>query len=427
MIRRHNVIDIITNICSLLLAAIFVFSGFAKAVDPVGGGIKIGEYLAVIGINALGYESVLMALSVAESTFEFLLGVHLLLGVRRKITSVATLMLMLFMTAITAYMAMTNAVSDCGCFGEAVHLSNSATLIKNVILLTASVVVFVFSARIKSLMRKEIQWLAQLYSLLFILFVSLYSSHYLPIVDYRPYRVGQNIPEAMTIPNDAPAPVFETTYTLEKNGERKTFKLDNYPDSTWKFVDSQTKLVKAGFSPEITDFALYAMNGEDVTDNVIRENNYAFWLVFPRIENTDNGVIDAIADLYDYCHKYGYKLYGFTASDSLGVSNWLHMAGVSFPFYNADDIVLKTMVRSNPGLLLVKSGVILNKWSKNNLPDEEQLTSSLEKLSLTYGKRSYGVKHTLKYLAVFFIPLIILTFADIMRTKRKERKEKRQI
>ena len=418
--KRRNIYGVITCICSLLLAAIFVFSGFAKAVDPIGGGIKIGEYLAVAGINLLGHNSALVALSVAESTVEFLLGVHLLLGIRRKITSVATLLLMVFMTAVTAYMAHTNAVSDCGCFGEAVHLSNEATFVKNIILLAASVVVVVCPTRYKIFIRKDYRWLAQLYSLLFILTVSLYSIHYLPIVDYRPYRVGQNIPEAMNVPDDAPAPVFETTYLLEKDGKRKTFKLDNYPDSTWKFVDSKTRMIKAGYTPEITDFAIFTESGkDDVTDKVIHDNNYAFWLVFPRMENADNGVIDAIVDLYDYCHRYGYNLYGFTASDTLDISKWLHATGMSIPFYKADDVLLKTMVRSNPGLILVKSGVILNKWGKNSLPDEEQLTSNLEKLSLTYGKKSYGVKDTLKYLAVFFIPLIILIFADKLRTKGK--------
>ena len=137
-------------------------------------------------------------------------------------------------------------------------------------------------------------------------------------------------------------------------------------------------------------------------------------------------MIDAIEDLYDYCHRYGYKLYGITASDSLSISNWLHMAGLSFTFYNADDVALKTMIRSNPGLLLVKSGVILNKWSKNNIPDEEKLTSRIEKLSLISGKRSYGIKHTLKYLVVFIIPLIFLTFADKIRADRAKRKNSKR-
>ncbi len=133
---------IITNICSLLLAAIFVFSGFSKAVDPVGGAIKIGDYLALAGVNTLGHETALAVLSIIESTVEFLLGVHLLMGIRRKLTAVMTLFLMMFMTALTFYMALTNAVVDCGCFGDAVHLSNKATFIKNLILLAASIIVF---------------------------------------------------------------------------------------------------------------------------------------------------------------------------------------------------------------------------------------------------------------------------------------------
>ena len=256
--------------------------------------------------------------------------------------------------------------------------------------------------------------------------ISLYSYYFLPLVDYRPYRVGQNIAEAMKIPADAQAPVFETKFTLEKNGKRKTFTLEDYPDSTWKFIDSETTMVKAGYQPEISDFSLFTLSGDDVTHEVLSVKDYAFWLVFPRIENADNGVIDAIEDLYDYCYRYGYKLYGITASDSLSISNWLHMAGLSFTFYNADDVALKTMIRSNPGLLLVKSGVILNKWSKNNIPDEEKLTSRIEKLSLISGKRSYGIKHTLKYLVVFIIPLIFLTFADKIRADRAKRKNSKR-
>lgn len=417
---------IITNICSLLLAAIFVFSGFSKAVDPVGGAIKIGDYLALAGVNTLGHETALAVLSIIESTVEFLLGVHLLMGIRRKLTAVMTLFLMMFMTALTFYMALTNAVVDCGCFGDAVHLSNKATFIKNLILLAASIIVFTAPCKITVWIRRKNQWLAQSYALLFVMGISLYSYYFLPLVDYRPYRVGQNIAEAMKIPADAQAPVFETKFTLEKNGKRKTFTLEDYPDSTWKFIDSETTMVKAGYQPEISDFSLFTLSGDDVTHEVLSVKDYAFWLVFPRIENADNGVIDAIEDLYDYCHRYGYKLYGITASDSLSISNWLHMAGLSFTFYNADDVALKTMIRSNPGLLLVKSGVILNKWSKNNIPDEEKLTSRIEKLSLISGKRSYGIKHTLKYLVVFIIPLIFLTFADKIRADRAKRKNSKR-
>lgn len=421
---KQNGRNIIVNVCSLSLAAIFLFSGFAKAVDPVGGAIKIGDYLAAFGINTVGHDTILAVLSVLESTFEFLLGAHLLLGIRRKTTSVLSLLLMTFMTLLTLYMAITGAVGDCGCFGEAVHLSNKATFAKNVVMLAAAMVVALSPKRICSPLDCRNRWIAQAYSLVFVLAVSLYSYHYLPIVDYRPYRIGQNIPQAMSIPADAQAPVFETTFTLEKNGKRKQFTLDNYPDSTWKFIDSKTVKVKEGYQPEIKDFALYDYSGNDVTNEILENNGYAFWLVMPRIENGDNGVIDAIEDVYDYCIRYGYGIYGITASDTASVADWLHKAGISFRFYNADDVVLKTMVRSNPGLLLVKKGVILNKWSKNDLPDDEKLVAALQKLSLTYGKGSYGLKHTLKFLLLFIIPLIILIFADKTRTARSRKVRK---
>lgn len=418
MILKRNVPVWIINTCSLLLAAIFIFSGFTKAVDPIGGAIKIGEYLATFGISTIGHQSVLVALAVVESTVEFILGVNLLLGIRKRLSALLAFFFMIFMTALTLYILVTGVIVDCGCFGEAVHLSNKATFLKNVILLAASVAVLLHSPQIYSPIRRKNRWIAQAYSLVFILIVSLYSYQYLPIVDYRPYRIGQNIPQAMQIPADAQAPEFDTVFTLEKNGEKRTFTLDNYPDSTWKFVDSQTTLVKEGFKPEISDFALYSYAGDDETYRVLHEKGYAFWLVFPRIETTDNGVMDVIEDIYDYCHRYGYKLYGLTASDSSRVSEWMHLAGISFTFYNADDVVLKTMVRSNPGLILVKNGTILNKWSKNNMPDEESLTNGLEKLSLTYGKPNNGMKHTFKYLILFLIPPIILIFADKKRAKR---------
>ncbi len=403
MLQKRNYLNIIVNICSLLLAAIFIFSGFTKAVDPVGGAIKIGDYLMAFGLNPIGHETSLAVLSVVESTLEFLLGVHLLLGIRRKITTISTLVLMIFMTGLTLYIAVTNIVSDCGCFGEAIHLSNTETFLKNLVLLLEAICITVFPQKINTLISYKHQWIAQAYSLTFVLLVSLYSYHYLPIVDYRPYHVGQNIPQAMSIPSDAKAPVFETIFTLEKNGVKKQFTLENYPDSTWTFVDSKTTMIEAGFQPEVKDFALYSFSGDEVTNTILNEKNFAFWLVLPRIENS---------------LRYGYRLYGFTASDSVKISDWLHAAGISFPFYNADDVVLKTMVRSNPGLLLVKKGIIVNKWSKNDLPDESKLTAALQKLSLTYGKGSYGLKHTLKYIILFLIPLIIIIFASKTRNRR---------
>lgn len=418
MKRRLDALCVLVNICSLLLAAIFIFSGFTKAVDPVGGAVKLQEYLAAFGINAIGFETVLAVCSILESSVEFMLGVNLLLGTNRKISAWGTLVIMLFMTALTLYIALTDAVTECGCFGDAVHLSNWQTFAKNVILLAASVVVAAFPGKICKLYVGKNGWLVQAYSFVFIVIVSLYSYYYLPLIDYRPYRIGQDIKKAMEIPHDAEAPVFETTFILEKNGERKEFSLDNYPDSTWKFVDSKTVVKKHGFRPEISDFALFSSEGEDVTREVLNDKRFSFWIVMPRIENADNGVIDAIEDIYDYCRQYGYTIYGITASDSEKAMNWCRTAGMRIKFLNADETVLKTMIRSNPGVVLVKNGIILNKWGKNELPDEEKLVAKLEKLPLAYGKSRFGLKQTLNYLMLFFVPLIILIFAGKIRAKR---------
>lgn len=418
MKRRLDALCVLVNICSLLLAAIFIFSGFTKAVDPVGGAVKLQEYLAAFGINAIGFETVLAVCSILESSVEFMLGVNLLLGTNRKISAWGSLVIMLFMTALTLYIALTDAVTECGCFGDAVHLSNWQTFAKNVILLAASVVVAVFPGKICKLYVGKNGWLVQAYSFVFIVIVSLYSYYYLPLIDYRPYRIGQDIKKAMEIPHDAEAPVFETTFILEKNGERKEFSLDNYPDSTWKFVDSKTVVKKHGFRPEISDFALFSSEGEDVTREVLNDKRFSFWIVMPRIENADNGVIDAIEDIYDYCRQYGYTIYGITASDSEKAMNWCRTAGMRIKFLNADETVLKTMIRSNPGVVLVKNGIILNKWGKNELPDEEKLVAKLEKLPLAYGKSRFGLKQTLNYLMLFFVPLIILIFAGKIRAKR---------
>lgn len=399
---------------------VLISSGFTKAVDPVGGGIKIGEYYAAIIGRPFSPEGMLSAASILESTAEFLLGACLLIGIHRKLTSTLTLLLLSLMTILTLYIAVTDAVSDCGCFGDALRLNNTATFLKNLILLAISITALATCRYAKPMLKKG-AWIAVAYALVFILCVSLYSYHYLPIVDYRPYYIGQNIPQAMSIPANAKGPEFRTVYTLEKNGVRKNFSLENYPDSTWKFVDSETTKISDGYEPEISNFALYDSAGDEHTYDLIHDGKYSFWLILPRKENGDDAAIDAIEDVYDYAKEHGYRFLGITALDSAEIAGWQHMAGISIPFYYADETVLRTMVRSNPGLMLVKKGKILNKWSSNDMPDETLLTSSLEKLPLSCGKVNHGIAQTLKCLAAFFIPLIIIIFALRNRGKKTGR------
>ena len=421
--RKRIIIKIAVNICSFFVAATFIFSGFTKAVDPVGGGIKIGEYLNAFGFDLLAEENLLELFAFIQSVLEFMIGLYLLLGMRRKLASKVLLVVMIFMTTFTLYLAKTDIVTNCGCFGDAVNLSNWNTFYKNVVILGAAIVIALYPTEIYKTLRLKNEWFAKVYSFAFVCGLNLYSLYYLPLIDFRPYYIGQNIIEGMDIPADAEPPIYETVFTLRKNGIEKQFTLEDYPDSTWEFVDSKTKLVKKGYEPVIANFTLYEFTtGNEVTDNVLRGNGCSFWLIIPYIEKTDNGVIDAIEDIYDYCQLYGYKLYGFTSSGEEAVQEWKHSAGIDFPFYQADDILLKTMIRSNPGLMLVHKGSIINKWSKNNMPDDEVLTAPLEKLTSIYGTAEKGLKGVFKYLGFFVIPLLFLIFADKYRQSRKRHK-----
>ncbi len=418
--RRARITTALVNICSFTVAAIFIFSGFTKGADPVGGGMKTGEYLRVFGIGLAHNEGLCEALSVFQSAAEFMLGVCLLLGIRRRLTTLLLLAAMLFMTALTLYTAITGAVSDCGCFGDAVRLDNWQTLYKNIVLLAMTAAAAAKPGKICKALGAKSERAAGIYALAAILWVNLYSLHYLPIVDFRPFHVGQDIRRAMEIPEDAEPPVYETVFTLRKGGEQRTFTIDDYPDSTWQFVSSETKILKKGFEPEIADFALFDCDtGEDKTMSVLFENKFAFWLIMSDIKKADNGVIDAIGDIYDYCRLNGYGIYGLTASGKSQIAEWKHSAGIDFPFYQADGTTLNTVVRSNPGLLLVRKGKILNKWGKNSLPDDETLTAPIEKLASSRGMTGSGLAGAVKYLVCFIVPLIILIFADKFGKRRK--------
>lgn len=418
-------IGVWTNVCRFVLAFVFIFSGFVKAVDPLGFQYKIQDYLAAFGIAEWFPAFFPLFVSIILSTLEFSVGVYFLFGIRRKLSTALALIMMGFMTPLTLYLAIANPVSDCGCFGDAWVLTNWETFIKNVFLLMAAVSVFKWGNGIIRLVSENSQWLIALYSLIFIIGVSLYCLTYLPVIDFRPYKIGTDIPQSMAMPEGAKRSVYESTFILEKDGVRKEFTLDNYPDSTWTFIDTRTVLKQKGYEPPIHDFSIVSINdGEDITEEVLNDKNYTFLLIAHRIEQADDSNIDLINEIYDYCMENGYKFYCLTSSLDDEIEQWRDKTGAEYPFCIADDITLKTIIRSNPGLLLIKDGVILNKWSHNELPDEYALTGKLDKLSI--GEVQPRVlSHTMGVIFLWFvIPLLIFLGIDILVVKRIERKKK---
>lgn len=403
---------IIINLFRIVLGLTFILSGFVKAIDPLGTQYKIEDYLGVLSLGGMLPDFVTLGTSVAISAIEFTLGVLLLFAISRRVISKVTLVFMTIMTLITAWLYIANPISDCGCFGDAIHLTNGETLLKNIIMLVMTAVV-VYKPRdmIRTLSNGNSTIVIN-YSVLFILLYAAYSLYMLPQFDFRPYHIGANIEEGMKIPEGAPQPEFETTFMMKKDGQTKEFTLENYPDSTWEFVDSKTIMVKEGFVPPIHDFSILSLNGDDLTEDILQQKGYTFLLIAPYLEKADDSNFGPIDQIYEYAEEYGYKFYCLTASGKQAIARWQDMTGAEYPFYNTDAVTLKTIIRSNPGMLLLKDGTVIQKWSHNELPNDSELYAPLDQLTIGTQKATSDTRMILKLLMLFILPLIVFSIAD---------------
>lgn len=425
--KRHIAGKVGVSLCQFLLGAAFVFSGFVKAVDPLGFFYKLQDYLTAFGLIEWFPSGLPLLLGIVLSATEFCVGIFLFLGIRRKIAPTLALLLMSVMTPLTLYLALENPVSDCGCFGDAWVLTNWQTFGKNIVLLLAAGTVFKWRVRLVRFVTYKLEWMLSMYTILFVFALSSYCLRNLPILDFRPYKIGANIKAGMELPEGAKPSVFETRFVLEKNGERREFTLDDYPDSTWTFVESRTVLKEKGYESPIHDFSMLSLDsGEEITDSVLSDKGYTFLLVTHRMESADDGNIDLINEIYDYSVERGYGFYALTASSEEEIELWRDKTGAEYPFCQMDDITLKTIIRSNPGLLLLKEGTILNKWSNGQLPDEYVLSDDLEKLPLGERKQVSDV-HTMGYVLLwFFVPLMLVIGLDVLVVRRRERERLRR-
>ena len=259
---------------------------------------------------------------------------------------------------------------------------------------------------------KTNQWIVLNYSALFILFISGYCLYDLPMFDFRPYHVGANIKEGMSIPEGAQLPQMETLFIMEKDGQRQEFTTDDYPDSTWTFIDTRTVQTAEGYVPPIHDFSIVTDEGTDITDEVLSRKGYTFMLVSPHLEQADDSQFDRINEIWEYSQDQGYDFCCLTASTERAIARWQETTGAEYPCYQADETTLKTIIRSNPGLLLLRQGTVIRKWSHNRLPDEEQLSGRLEDSELGQMPAD-SVPGKIAWLLVWFVlPLMALTIAD---------------
>lgn len=429
----QRLLKMIVNLCRIIVAVTFIFSGFVKAIDPIGTQYKLQDYLGAIGMAGILPNWTLLAVAVFLAAIEFCIGIFLLFAIQRRLISKLTAAFMAFMTMVTVWIVVADPVKDCGCFGDALHLTNTETLIKNIVLLVCSLAIMYRPLAMFRFVSKSNQWIVTNYTIVFILVSSGLSLYYLPIFDFRPYHIGVNIPRGMEIPKGAKLPQFKTTFIMEKNGQRKEFTLENYPDASWKFIDSKTVQTSEGYIPPIHDFSITDnKTGLDLTNSVLSHKGYTFLLIAPHLETADDSNFGDIDRLYEYAQSYDIPFYCLTASTTKAIKRWIDLTGAEYPFCITDEAVLKTIIRSNPGLLLLKDGTIINKWSHNNLPNEAKLSRPISQSSLGKMPKDSVPAKILEIVLWFILPLTLLTLADRLWAwskwvRLKEHKDKQKL
>lgn len=409
LINTQRLTMLLVNLSRLLLSLVLLLSGFVKAVDPVGLSYKLQEYFAAFGIDNIGDGWLLLGASLL-SAVEFITGVLLLMGVYVRGVTLLTFLFFLLFTPLTLVLAVWNPVHDCGCFGDAFKLSNWATFGKNIVLLLLATIACVKSRLFVRRVSVHNRWAVALFAVSYIMLVEAVSLSFLPVMDFRPFAIGRDLRSAV---EDVPSE-YKVIYRFEKNGEVKEFSDENYPDSTWNYLGSRSEIIKAGHPSLIPDFSFLDMqSGHDYAQEILSDTGYVCLLVINRIETADESRVDKINDTYYFCVEQGVKFYAATSSEPESVELWRKRTGAEYPILWADEIMLKTILRSNPGLLLMKDGVVAGKWNVTDLPTVEQMYSS-PTLMPDKVKGIYDYTRNINiWLLLFVIPLLLIILADM--------------
>lgn len=377
---------------------VFIFSGFVKAIDPVGSQIKFADYMAAAGLAIDG--RILLAAAMILCAVEFITGILLITGSLYRWGVYLYFLFMIIFTPLTLYLAIYNPVSDCGCFGDAIHLTNWETFFKNIVFLAIGVVLLITRDKYKppawAFTTDAMMTGSTL--ILFLLFMA-YNIRYLPAIDFRPYKTGTNIVESMTIPENAPQDVFEITLIYEKDGVSKEFTLENYPanDTTWKFVDQKSELISKGYEPPITDFHISTLEGREITDFLLYDSGYSLLMISHDLDKANQKDLEEGFLAGFNAESNGISFYVVTSTTRQETEKYLN----GLQFCTADGTLLKTIVRSNPGYLLLKEGTIIGKWSPATLPDDKWFGTNMVARVIREGAKDRSVFITALFILLF--------------------------
>ena len=365
----------IVNIFRGILALTLLSSGLVKLLDPMGMVYKLQAYAEhwAFSIDELWLKVAAVALGIVELQ----LGAYLLLGIRRRTSAWVALLMMLAFLAISVYLYFDGGISDCGCFGDAVEFSLGETLLKNVLLSAMALYLVCFPNRMRRLVTERNQGMATIYVFCYGLVLSLYSLHYLPFVTFTDYREGEN---------------WATQYNEGATPARE----------------------------DIINLAVYNKRGEDVTAEILNDSSRTFILTLYDAFKADDSSADRINDLYDFAIDHGYRFVALTG-EAASYVNWQDRTGASYECLYADADVIKAMVRSNPGLLMLHNGTLVGKWGTNNLPNVEEMNPT--ELEVTEGEYMAWTR----ILLFLIIPMLLLMIFDGVWIGQKYRVHRRKM
>ena len=366
---------VVKHIARIVVGITFIFSGFVKGIDPWGSSYKFTDYFNAMGLEWLLWSA--FPLGVLLAFAEFAIGVALLFNIFMRFFSWLALLFMAFFLPLTLWIAIKNPVTDCGCFGDALVISNWETFYKNVVLTILAVIVFIYRKNMNSISAQRLNYAIGGIFIAAYFFLVVYSYNHLPVFDFRPYKVGVNIPEAMIIPQDAPKAKYENIffYKNKNTGKVKKFTEQNYPwqdTINWAFENMESNLIQEGYQPPIHDFTIESQEGENVIDFFLYDEKYVFMLVAYDLNKTSIKSQDKINTLANWAQKNDMSFICLTASLSDNAMAFAEETGAPYEFFNTDEITLKTIIRSNPGLVVIKDGTIAGKWHYNDIPTPEE-------------------------------------------------------
>ncbi|MEY8869205.1 BT_3928 family protein [Meridianimaribacter flavus] len=360
----------IVNVSRLLVGALFIFSGFIKLNDPLGFSYKLQEYFSYDVLNIPFLEPYALGISIFVVIFEVVLGIFLLIGYKPKFTVWSLLAMIVFFTFLTFYAAYFDKVKDCGCFGDFLKLTPWESFTKDVILLVLILILFFGVKHIKPIFGKLGLTVASLLSFIACLWFAYHVLMHLPVFDFRAYKIGSNIQDNMTIPEGAKKPVMEWTWLFDVNGEEKEFVTNgSYPTVEGKLISYETKVIEKGYEPSILDFSIES-DDEDLTTQFLEEDHLVMITSYS-LESAEVDGLKKLKSVSDKAIENGYTVIGLSASGNDVKAQIKKDYDLNFDFYLCDEKVLKTIVRSNPGVLVLEKGTVLQKEHWNDIEDIE--------------------------------------------------------